>query len=96
MFSKALFTSAILALSSTVVQAQTDDEKAKYSDWTGALNLYRYDWKPYEVKTEDGYTLTIMNVTKKHSNWRIKADLNPVIVQGALGLQADKLVEMYM
>ena len=89
MFSKALFTSAILALSSTVVQAQTDDEKAKYSDWTGALNLYRYDWKPYEVKTEDGYTLTIMNVTKKHSDWRVTAKLNPIIVQGIPGIQPD-------
>lgn len=96
MFNKAMFASAILALSATVVKAQTDDQQQKYSDWAGALNLFRYDWMPYEVKTEDGYTLTLMNITKKHSAWRVKAKLNPIIVQGIPGMQPDYAIESNM
>ena len=44
------------------------------------MNLFRYDWTPYEVKTEDGFTLTLMNVTKKHDLNPFKKNRNPIVV----------------
>jgi len=60
------------------------------------MGVWYYDWAPYEITTEDGYTITLMNVTKKHSDWRVKAKKNPVLVQPIPGLGADTYLQIFM
>ena len=92
MFAKALFTSALLALST---HAATDEDDKKYGpDWTTMMNAFEYDWTPYEVKTEDGYTLTVMNVTKKHKLFTKKR--TPIVVQGIPGMPPDQQLYLYL
>jgi len=49
------------------------------------MGIYDYDWEPYQITTEDGYTLTLMNVTKKTSAERVTASLNPLLMVPAMG-----------
>ena len=62
MFTKALFSSAVLA---ATAHAATDEEKAKYPHFELQMGIYQYDWEPFEVTTDDGYILTLMHVTNK-------------------------------
>lgn len=53
------------------------------------MGIYDYDWDPYEIKTEDGYTLTLMNITKKRSAAVADAPLNPLLMVPAMGSNPD-------
>ena len=59
MFTKTLIACAMMA---GAAQAQTDAQIDQYQNWSAVMGLYGYDWKPYEIATEDGFTLTLMNV----------------------------------
>ena len=37
-----------------------------YADWARPMEKYGYSWEPHEVKTEDGWTLTLIRVTGRH------------------------------
>ena len=53
------------------------------------MGVYGYDWEPYEITTDDGYTLTLMNVTKKRSAHKANAPLNPLLMVPAMGSNPD-------
>ena len=44
--------------------------------------MWGYDWEPHEVVTDDGYTLTLMHVTKQSGPFHKKVDekLAPILV----------------
>ena len=93
MFGEIIILSAILASSTSVVEAKASDDDIakleKYPDWTGAMNLFQYKWTPYEVMTDDGYIITLMNVQRKASLNPFKKNASPIIVQGLMGCPAD-------
>lgn len=42
--------------------AATEDEIKAYPEYAELLEKYNYDWEPHEVKTEDGWYLTIFRI----------------------------------
>ena len=40
----------------------TDIDRAYYPEWSAALDLYGYDWEVYQVKTEDGWYLSLFRI----------------------------------
>jgi len=86
MFVRTLFTSAAFFV---CTEAATDAQKQQYSMFSTQMGIYGYDWDPYNITTEDGYTLTLMNVTKKTSAQTADASLNPLLMVPAMGSSPD-------
>ena len=42
--------------------AVTEWKVAAYPEYAAVLETYGYDWEPHEVKTEDGWYLTIFRI----------------------------------
>ena len=60
------------------------------------MGIWEYDWEPFEVVTDDGYTLTLMHVTKK-SGWfqkPVDEKLAPVLVQPPMGSSPHSWLEI--
>lgn len=59
------------------------------------MGVYGYNWTPYEFETEDGFTLTLMNVDGKKDKydelWRI-----PTLVFPPSGLAPDQEFNVFM
>ena len=53
------------------------------------MGLYGYDWQPHEITTEDGYTVTLMNVTSKERSRKTNADGMPLLVMPMAGIAPD-------
>jgi len=53
-------------LSLKFVSAQTAEERAKYAEFAAAVEPLGYTWKPYKVKTDDGWHLTFFRVTGRN------------------------------
>ena len=51
------------------------------------MGIYGYEWEAHEVVTDDGYTLTLMHVTKESGAFAKKVDpkLSPILVQPPMG-----------
>ena len=62
--SKTLLTTilCILSLQIHLAQAVSEAQKEKYPEFASLLGGFGYEWEPYEVKTEDGWHLTIFRV----------------------------------
>ena len=84
MFAKALFSAATVGI---LVSAQTAEQKKMYSSWSGTIGIWGYDWEPHKVVTDDGYTLTLMHVTKKSGPFHKKPDTSmaPILVVSPMG-----------
>ena len=44
----------------------TKAQEEKYEDFNLSVKPYGYDWEPHEVKTDDGWHLTIFRVIGRH------------------------------
>jgi hypothetical protein len=95
MFAKALFTSAALALCAS---AEVSDElKRQYKTWEVQMGTYQYDWEPFEVTTDDGYTLTIMHITNKRGGESsVDPALNPILIVPAMGSTPDTWTSVFV
>ena len=51
------------------------------------MGMWGYDWEPFEVVTSDGYTLTLMHVTKESGPMKKSVDksLDPVMIVSPMG-----------
>ena len=55
-----------LALIVGAVLADTEEtDKEKYPDFADLLGWYDYDFEAHEVKTEDGWYLTLFHILRK-------------------------------
>jgi len=52
----------LLTLHTRRANAATKQEIKAYPDFAELLEKYNYDWEPHEVKTEDGWYLTLIRV----------------------------------
>ena len=93
MFTRALLSAAAIG---TFVSAQSDDTKAKYKEWAAIIGVWGYDWEAHEVVTADGYTLTLMHVTKKSGILEddVNKNLPPVLVQPPMGSSPHSWLEI--
>ena len=81
MFAKTLLATALVA-SMAKGKATTDPEKwAKYPEFAAAAGVWKHDFEAHEVKTDDGYTLTVMEVLPNKGT----AQLNPLLAIHAMG-----------
>ena len=46
------------------VSAQSAADKEKYALWTSTCDKWGFEWEPYEMETEDGWTVTMFRITK--------------------------------
>ena len=94
MFAKALFASAALAVAAF---AQSDEVKQKYSNFATQMAVYNYEWEPFEVHTDDGFTLTLMHVKNKiGQESSVNPDLNPMLFVPAMGSNPDTWLSAFI
>lgn len=55
------------------------------------MGIWNYDWEPYEIHTADGYTITVMHITKKLAG-DTPATLNPLLMVPAMGSNPDSWI----
>lgn len=62
------------------------------------MGIWEYDWEPHQVVTDDGYTLTLMHVTKKSGPFQKKVDtkMAPMLVQPPMGSSPDAWLGAYL
>ena len=54
------------------------------------MGVYGYDWEPFKIITDDGYTLTLMHVTNRlGQESSVDPSLNPILYVPALGSNPD-------
>ena len=53
----------LVAVSLNGCLAASDIERAYYADWAEVCDYLGLTWKPYQVKTEDGWYLTMFRIT---------------------------------
>ena len=54
------------------------------------MGVYGYDWEPFKIITDDGYTLTLMHVTNRlGQESSVDPSLNPILYVSALGSNPD-------
>ena len=69
--------------------AATEDEVAAYPEYAAILENYGYDWEPHEVKTEDGWFLTVFRIKPVEN----KGKLPLLLVHGAMDSAAGYIVK---
>lgn len=50
-------------IAATGCLAATEEEQAKYASWSKVMDNLGLNWDPYQVKTEDGWFLTMFRIT---------------------------------
>ena len=70
------------------------DQEVKYAEFHDAVAKYGYMWEPHEVKTEDGWHLTMFRITGIDGQRR-EEDPNrfPLLMQHGFGESATSWVE---
>ena len=97
-----MFTKLMLgaAMAAALASAQTDEQKAKYKKWTTQAGIWEYDWEPVEVVTDDGYTITLMHVTKKsgilNKGGKVDKNMAPLLVVPPMGSTPDTWLSAYL
>ena len=70
----------------TTCLAQTQEDKDTYPDYAKNLDLFGITWEPIKVKTENGWTLTLIHLTGKVDTGPTKtADRPSLIFQHGMG-----------
>lgn len=62
------------------------------------MGIWEYDWEPFEIVTNDGYTLTLMHVTKKSGPFHSgpNKDMAPIVVMPPMGSSPHSWLEAYL
>lgn len=76
------------------VIAQSEEQEKRYSKFTEAIEPQGYDWEPYDVKTDDGWHLTLFRITGKNGERpaleKENKDKPPVMLQHGAGESASQ------
>ena len=69
-------------------QAQTDEEKAAYPEYTEAFARWGVTWESVKIKTDNGYTLTAFHWTGMEETGPFEITRPVVVMQHGMGGQA--------